>query len=189
MGCQPTFSFQSKKAKNFQKQCYSLEKFSEIGKMEWKKQWMRQNKKSRKRNTAFEVIWCSTPIFSSFYRATTVLDSTFARCRFLCRFSCNIKANGFIPRTSFIATLGWINESGSFPAAHLKIVKERAVEIFGLKRKENAACDNRLHSLERTTGIEPANPAWEASVLPLNYVRNDVIILHRKEKCKCFSTL
>jgi xanthine dehydrogenase iron-sulfur cluster and FAD-binding subunit A len=29
----------------------------------------------------------------------------------------------------------------------------------------------RAYVLERTTGIEPAFSAWEADVLPLNYIR------------------
>ncbi len=29
------------------------------------------------------------------------------------------------------------------------------------------------HSVERMTGIEPALSAWEAGVLPLNYIRKD----------------
>ena len=32
--------------------------------------------------------------------------------------------------------------------------------------------------LERTTGIEPAFSAWEADVLPMNYVR--MIVLYHK---------
>ena len=32
-------------------------------------------------------------------------------------------------------------------------------------------------SLERTTGIEPAFPAWEAGVLPLNHIRTEEIQL------------
>ena len=28
--------------------------------------------------------------------------------------------------------------------------------------------------LERTTGIEPASEAWEASILPMNYVRRSI---------------
>ena len=31
--------------------------------------------------------------------------------------------------------------------------------------------------LERTTGIEPAFPAWEAGVLPLNHIRTEEIQL------------
>ena len=30
---------------------------------------------------------------------------------------------------------------------------------------------------KRITGIEPAYPAWEAGVLPMNYIRMDCIIL------------
>ncbi len=31
--------------------------------------------------------------------------------------------------------------------------------------------DLLIHALERMTGIEPAFSAWEADVLPLNYIR------------------
>ena len=32
--------------------------------------------------------------------------------------------------------------------------------------------------LERTTGIEPASSAWEADVLPMNYVREERLLLY-----------
>ena len=31
--------------------------------------------------------------------------------------------------------------------------------------------------MERTTGVEPASEAWEAAVLPMNYVRKAVLAL------------
>ena len=30
-----------------------------------------------------------------------------------------------------------------------------------------------LRMLERMTGIEPAQPAWKAGILPLNYIRTE----------------
>ena len=32
--------------------------------------------------------------------------------------------------------------------------------------------------MERAAGIEPVRSAWEAEILPLNYARGDVIIIH-----------
>ena len=40
--------------------------------------------------------------------------------------------------------------------------------------------------MERTTGIEPASSAWEADVLPINYVRNANIISHLLRIVNCF---
>jgi hypothetical protein len=37
--------------------------------------------------------------------------------------------------------------------------------------KEWHPVDLVIHALERMTGIEPAFSAWEADVLPLNYIR------------------
>ncbi len=34
--------------------------------------------------------------------------------------------------------------------------------------------------VERTTGIEPAFSAWEADVLPINYIRDTTYILYTK---------
>lgn len=28
---------------------------------------------------------------------------------------------------------------------------------------------------ERITGIEPASPAWEAGILPMNYIRMNIV--------------
>ena len=36
--------------------------------------------------------------------------------------------------------------------------------------------------MERMTGIEPATPAWEAEVLPLNYIRTVVILYYSSAK-------
>ena len=35
----------------------------------------------------------------------------------------------------------------------------------------------RVNGMERTTGVEPASEAWEAAVLPMNYVRKAVSAL------------
>ena len=32
--------------------------------------------------------------------------------------------------------------------------------------------------MERTTGVEPASSAWEADVLPMNYVREERLLLY-----------
>ena len=34
-----------------------------------------------------------------------------------------------------------------------------------------------MNRMERTTGVEPASEAWEAAVLPMNYVRKAVSAL------------
>ena len=39
--------------------------------------------------------------------------------------------------------------------------------MHGLNKKSRIKADTAL--LEQVTGIEPARPAWEAGVLPLNY--------------------
>lgn len=45
----------------------------------------------------------------------------------------------------------------------------------------------RFPALERITGIEPVTSAWEAEVLPLNYIRkNKFIITQRQWKVKIF---
>ena len=38
-------------------------------------------------------------------------------------------------------------------------------------RANRVRCSGAVSSLERMTGIEPALSAWEAEVLPLNYIR------------------
>ena len=47
---------------------------------------------------------------------------------------------------------------------------------FMLNIKDNKKCSfgSILLFMERATGIEPALEAWEASVLPLNYARNEI---------------
>ena len=42
---------------------------------------------------------------------------------------------------------------------------------FRCKHKKNPPFQRNSGEPERTTGIEPATAAWEAAVLPLNYVR------------------
>ena len=43
--------------------------------------------------------------------------------------------------------------------------------VFSSFRYKNKNALREAHFLERTTGIEPASSAWEADVLPMNYVR------------------
>ena len=38
-----------------------------------------------------------------------------------------------------------------------------------------------LNYRKRMTRIELATPAWEAEVLPLNYIRNTLTIIHKNE--------
>ena len=33
--------------------------------------------------------------------------------------------------------------------------------------------------MERMTGVEPASTAWEAVVLPMNYIREVVLLAHK----------
>lgn len=46
------------------------------------------------------------------------------------------------------------------------------------KRNDNFRGKSCRFFLERTTGIEPASKAWEAFILPMNYVRTEVIVSH-----------
>ncbi len=46
----------------------------------------------------------------------------------------------------------------------------KAVSFDALK-KPTAPIFGAVGFLERMTGIEPALPAWEAGVLPMNYIR------------------
>ena len=39
--------------------------------------------------------------------------------------------------------------------------------------------------VERMTGIEPALSAWEADVLPLNYIRRVTLYPQRGTRCPC----
>jgi hypothetical protein len=39
--------------------------------------------------------------------------------------------------------------------------------------------------VERMTGIEPALSAWEADVLPLNYIRGCAARVRRVSRCPC----
>ena len=48
--------------------------------------------------------------------------------------------------------------------------------MHGLNKKSRIKADTAL--LEQVTGIEPARPAWEAGVLPLNYTCVSLIISH-----------
>ncbi len=41
-----------------------------------------------------------------------------------------------------------------------------------------------LTQFKQITGIEPASPAWEASILPMNYICMSVIIILFPVKCK-----
>ena len=51
-----------------------------------------------------------------------------------------------------------------------------------------------ISRMERATGIEPASPAWEAGILPLNYARIIVCHCERSEAISklglpdCFAT-
>lgn len=45
--------------------------------------------------------------------------------------------------------------------------------------KSRSGISERLNYLERITGIGPAASAWEADVLPLNYIRVRIIIHYR----------
>ena len=48
-----------------------------------------------------------------------------------------------------------------------KRLKGRDIIINGIKKSETA----EQSRIKRITGIEPAYPAWEAGVLPMNYIR------------------
>ncbi len=39
------------------------------------------------------------------------------------------------------------------------------------KKLWNAVFKRSIACIQRITGIEPASPAWEAGVLPMNYIR------------------
>jgi hypothetical protein len=44
-------------------------------------------------------------------------------------------------------------------------------------RNDDETEPKNLTFLEREAGIEPASLAWKARVLPLNYSRNDLLVL------------
>jgi hypothetical protein len=51
-------------------------------------------------------------------------------------------------------------------------IRKQADGLFFCHMQKNKPEQSELCSgMERTTGIEPATPAWEAEVLPLNYIR------------------
>lgn len=54
----------------------------------------------------------------------------------------------------------------------------------GIKEKSRTVISARFvrgdSPLERTTGIEPATSAWEANILPLNYVRKTLYTIYYK---------
>ncbi len=53
---------------------------------------------------------------------------------------------------------------------------------FTQKKRSRTPLGAQLLFLERTTGIEPAYSAWEADVLPMNYVRKkDIVFLLLKQ--------
>ena len=55
------------------------------------------------------------------------------------------------------------------------------------KKKEQKKSCALAQDLERVTGIEPAQLAWKARVLPLNYTRNRLnIILQRAGNVKVY---
>ena len=49
--------------------------------------------------------------------------------------------------------------------------------ILVSKKTKNTDSTSFLVSLKQITGIEPASPAWEASILPMNYICMSVIII------------
>ena len=53
------------------------------------------------------------------------------------------------------------------------ILKNKVVKIPKQKPLKTLKfqCFQGFHNMERMTGIEPALPAWEAGVLPMNYIR------------------
>lgn len=55
---------------------------------------------------------------------------------------------------------------------------EREQKISYIKKQlANLLSSVSCLQMERMTGIEPATPAWEAEVLPLNYIRGTNIII------------
>ena len=58
----------------------------------------------------------------------------------------------------------------------------QAVYILGAKRPLRTQIPQRF--VERDTGIEPAYPAWEAGVLPMNYTCNKTNIVQTGTKVK-----
>ena len=50
----------------------------------------------------------------------------------------------------------------------------KALEVTGEKEKPCASIWHGLSFLERIKGVEPSCSAWEADVLPMNYIRKSV---------------
>lgn len=59
----------------------------------------------------------------------------------------------------------------------------RLLSIPSFLLKNNTLPNGRILFLERIAGIEPVTPAWEAGVLPLNYIRICSIIMIPQKIC------
>ena len=66
--------------------------------------------------------------------------------------------------------------SSAVGTVHRTVPLYRLCSIPFIIVKKNKGCERIPYSLERMTGIEPAYSAWEADVLPLNYIRAKSII-------------
>ena len=77
-----------------------------------------------------------------------------------------------------VGFIGGIKEPGRVPRFLLFIEKTRykcRSSVVMIKNKSPIVETNALTTglfVERMTGIEPAYSAWEADVLPLNYIRD-----------------
>lgn len=65
--------------------------------------------------------------------------------------------------------------------------KDQVIEQVSTRLKKNVGMigwSHHLRQVERTTGVEPASKAWEAFILPMNYVRtyaaNTLGVLHEE---------
>src|SRR5699024_4371128 len=60
--------------------------------------------------------------------------------------------------------------------------------MLGKQKAVNAVFPTLTAYLKQMTGIEPASPAWEAGILPMNYICISTlkIITRFDMNCKCF---
>ncbi len=56
-----------------------------------------------------------------------------------------------------------------------------------IKKAKNTDFTLFLAFFKQITGIEPASPAWEASILPMNYICMTIIIIPFFLKCNPFN--